>query len=308
MAEPTDRTEALENATEALVELATDVRGETHTVADPDEIAAEQATVTTRRRRPRWTRPSYWVPPLALLAAIIGFVYLVNALLGTRGYLMPQPHVVFAVFFSPKTGPDIFQALWNTAQVALVGLAIAIALGVVWAVAMNTAKWVERTTFPYAVILQSIPILAVVPLIGFWFGYDFMARVIVCVLIALFPMVSNTLFGLQSVDRGMRELFKLQNASRWIVLSKLELPAALPAIFAGMRISAGLSIVGAIVGDFFFQRGTPGIGSLISKYQARLQSPELFASILIASLFGVVIFLFFGWLARRAVGKWYDFG
>ncbi len=276
-------------------------------VADPREIAEEQATVP-RRRKPVWTKPGYWVPPVLLLGLIIGILYLVNALLGTRGYLMPQPHVIFAVYTDPKTGPEIFAALWNTAQVALVGLIIAIIIGVVWAIAMNLAKWVERTTFPYAVILQSIPILAVVPLIGFWFGYDFIARTIVCVLIALFPIVSNTLFGLQSVDRGARELFQLQKATRWIVLRKLELPTALPAMFAGMRISAGLSIVGAIVGDVFFQRGTPGIGALIAKYQSRLQSPELFASILVASLFGVVIFLFFGWLARRAVGKWYDFG
>ncbi|GAA3021932.1 ABC transporter permease [Microbacterium dextranolyticum] len=278
-----------------------------HTVADPREIAAEQASVP-RKRAPRWTKPSLWVPPILLLALIIGLVYLVNALLGTRGYLMPQPHVIFAVYADPKSGPEIFGALWNTAQVALVGLIVAIVIGVVWAIAMNLAKWVERTTFPYAVILQSIPILAVVPLIGFWFGYDFIARTIVCVLIALFPIVSNTLFGLQSVDRGARELFKLQKATRWVVLTKLELPTALPAMFAGMRISAGLSIVGAIVGDFFFQRGTPGIGAIIAKYQSRLQSPELFASILLASLFGVVIFLFFGWLARRAVGSWYDFG
>ena len=272
------------------------------------EIAAEQATVVRKRRAPKWTKPSYWAPPIALLALIIGVVYIINAALGKRSFLMPRPEEVLAVYFSPKAGPDILAALWVTTQVALVGLLLAIILGVIWAIAMNTAKWVERTTFPYAVILQSIPVLAVVPLIGFWFGYDFMARVIVCVLIALFPMVSNTLFGLQGVDRGMRELFALQKANRWTVLTKLELPAALPAIFAGMRISAGLSIVGAIVGDFFFQRGSRGIGGLIATYQARLQSPELFASILIASLFGVLIFLFFGWLARRAVGKWYDFG
>ena len=207
--------------------------------------------------------------------------------------------------------PALFIYWWAAGDVGIDAVhcwVIAIVIGVVWAVAMNLAKWVERTTFPYAVILQSIPILAVVPLIGFWFGYDFIARTIVCVLIALFPIVSNTLFGLQSVDRGARELFQLQKATRWIVLRKLELPTALPAMFAGMRISAGLSIVGAIVGDFFFQRGTPGIGALIAKYQSRLQSPELFASILLASLFGVAIFLFFGWLARRAVGKWYDFG
>jgi len=272
-------------------------------------IETPPALVTPRAPRARrGNRLGLWLPPLVLLALIVGAVYLANVLLGKRNFLLPRPDQVFAVYFNPKNGPDIFESLLHSAEVALVGLAIAIALGVLWAIAMNTAKWVERTTFPYAVILQSIPILAVVPLIGFWFGYDFAARVIVCVLIALFPMTSNTLFGLQSVDRGQRELFLLQGASKWTILTKLELPTALPAIFAGARISAGLAVVGAIVGDFFFQRGTPGIGALISKFGARLQSSELFASILLASLFGVVIFLLFGWLGRRAVGKWYDFG
>lgn len=282
---------------------------DTHT-QDATATAAAQAEPSgpATRRRPKWTRPTYWVPPIALLGVIVALVYIVNAALGTRGFLLPRPEQVIAVYADPKTGADIAAALWVSAQVALVGLLLAIVLGVSWAITMNLAKWVERTTFPYAVILQSIPILAVVPLIGFWFGYDFFARVIVCVLIALFPMVSTTLFGLQSVDRGMRELFTLQKASRWIVLRKLELPAALPSIFLGMRTSAGLSIVGAVVGDFFFQRGERGIGGLIATYQSRLQAPELFASILVASLFGVVIFLFFGWLGRRAVGKWYDFG
>jgi NitT/TauT family transport system permease protein len=266
------------------------------------------ALATPRPKVRGRSRLGLWLPPLVLLLLIIGGTYLVNILLGRRNFLLPRPDQVAAVYVDPKNGPAIFEGLLHSAEVALVGLVFAIALGVLWAIAMNSAKWVERTTFPYAVILQSIPILAIMPLIGFWFGYDFAARTIVCVLIALFPMVSNTLFGLQSVDRGHRELFKLQGASRWTILTKLELPAALPAIFAGARISAGLSVVGAIVGDFFFQRGTPGIGALISKYGARLQSPELFASILVASLFGVLIFLLFGWIGRRAVGKWYDFG
>jgi len=253
-------------------------------------------------------RVGIWGPPVALLALIVGGVYVAHYALGTRAFLLPEPHVVIGKLWDPKTAPDIWEALFHSATVALVGLVFAIVIGVVWAIAMNLARWVERTLFPYAVMLQAIPILAITPLIGFWFGYDFPSRVVVCIMIALFPMVSNTLFGLQSVDRGHRELFQLQKASRWIVLSKLELPAALPAIFAGLRISAGLSVVGAIVGDFFFQRGTPGIGALIAKYSARLNSAELFASVLVASLFGVAIFLFFGWLGRRAVGKWYDFG
>jgi NitT/TauT family transport system permease protein len=279
-------------------------------MADTANEGAAPVAVRLRRRGTNFGpgRIGLWGPPIGLLAALIAGAYALHAALGERGFLLPEPHVVLGKLVDPKTAPDIYRALGNTATVALVGLAIAIALGVVWAIGMNQAKWVERTTFPYAVILQSIPILAVVPLIGFWFGYDFFARVVVCILIALFPMVSNTLFGLQSVDRGHRELFKLQGASRWIILTKLELPAATPAIFAGMRISAGLSVVGAIVGDFFFQRGTPGIGALIAKYGARLNSAELFASILVASLFGVVIFLLFGWLGKRAVGKWYDFG
>ncbi|MBU1587234.1 MAG: ABC transporter permease [Actinobacteria bacterium] len=263
------------------------------------------------RRRGRNFGPGkigLWGPPTALLALIIVGAYIANALLGTRAFLLPTPHVVLGKLVDPKTAPDIFESLGNTALVALVGLLIAAVIGIVWAIAMSQARWVERTLFPYAVMLQAIPILAITPLIGFSFGYDFPSRVVVCVMIALFPMVSNTLFGLQSVDRAHRELFRLQGASRWTILTKLELRQATPAIFAGLRISAGLSVVGAIVGDFFFQRGNPGIGALIAKYSARLNSAELFASVLVASLFGVVIFLIFGWIGRRAVGKWYDFG
>ena len=280
----------------------------TQTVS-PSATLPEDELPPPRRKR-RTGRIAIWGPPLAVLALVIGVWYLVALVIldPKRRFLLPAPHVVFGVFGNEKTRGDVAEALWNSASVALVGLAIAIALGVLWAIAMSQARWIERSLFPYAVILQSIPILAVVPLIGFWFGYDFAARVIVCVLIALFPMVASTLFGLQSVDRSQRELFLLQGASRWTILTKLEFPTALPSIFLGMRTSAGLSVVGAIVGDFFFQRGTPGIGSLIAKYQSRLQSPELFASVIVAALFGVVIFTFFGWLGRRAVGKWYDFG
>ena len=280
----------------------------------PDDLATDNPSLAqaqpARPARRDIARVDIWGPPLAVLALVISGWYFVALVVlePDRRFLLPPPHVVLAVFGDENARVDIWVALLNTAAVAITGLALAIAIGVVWAIGMSQARWVERSLFPYAVILQSIPILAVVPLIGFWFGYDFAARTIVCVLIALFPMVSNTLFGLQSVDRSHRDLFLLQGASRWTILTKLEFPTALPAIFAGMRISAGLSVVGAIVGDFFFQRGTPGIGSLIAKYGSRLQSPELFASVIVSALFGVVIFVFFGWLGRRAVGKWYDFG
>lgn len=276
--------------------------------------AAEVAEVLPAPPAPRGAPPRsarrgmrVWGPPVAFLLAVIAVWYVVSFLLGPRAFLLPPPHTIFTeALFDPDTALDIGDALLQTITVSLAGLAAAIVIGVLWAIAMAQAKTVERTLYPYAVVLQCIPILALVPLIGFWFGQEFFARMVVSLLIALFPMVSNTLFGLQSVDRLHLELFRLQGASRWTILTKLSLPAALPAIFAGMRISAGLAVVGAIVGDFFFRRGNPGLGSVMSNYNARLQGPELFASILVASALGVAIFALFGWLAKVAVGRWYE--
>jgi NitT/TauT family transport system permease protein len=133
------------------------------------------------------------------------------------------------------------------------------------------------------------------------------SRVIVTVMIALFPLVSNTLFGLQSTDRAQRELFRLQGTGRLTTLLKLQLPAAMPAIFVGLRTAAGLAVIGAIVGDQFFQRGTPGLGVLIQVSNARLNGAGTFAAIITASLLGVAVFLLFGLLGRLAIGKWFDF-
>ena len=246
-------------------------------------------------------------PPLAVFVAILAAWSLASGLLGDQSFLLPAPYRIFTEgLLDPLVLPEIVEALGQTVLVAFTGLAIAVVIGVGWAIVMLQAKWAERSLYPYAVILQCIPILALVPLIGFWFGYGLPARVIVCVLISLFPMVSNTLFGLQSVDRSQRELFQLQRAGRWTTLWKLQLPQALPAMFVGLRTSAGLSIVGAIVGDYFFRRGTPGLGSLMSTYTSRLLAPELYASVIVAALLGVAIFVAFGLLSRLAVGRWYD--
>mgnify|MGYP000019270890 FL=1 len=251
-------------------------------------------------------RLSSYTPPIAVLAALTGLWYLASYLLlsPNRRFLMPPPHVIVAHGFSRDTLAELLPALSQTALISAVGLAISIAVGVTWAIAMSQAPWIQRSLFPYAVVLQCIPVLALVPLIGFWFGYGFPARVIACVMVALFPMVSNTLFGLQSVPASFREMFRIQGASRSTTLLKLELPTAMPAILAGMRISAGLSVVGAIVADFFFRRGQVGLGALISNYQSRVQTPQLFAAIGLACLFGVIVFWAFGWLAHRLVGKW----
>ncbi|MCR5979267.1 ABC transporter permease subunit [Gordonia jinghuaiqii] len=279
----------------------------TDPVDDKSTTEMTVATTSQGRKRPR-RKVSGVIAPLVVLAVVIGLWYLVSyAFLDPgRRFLMPPPHKVVTEGLFGPAAQAMWEALSRTATVALTGLAIAAVIGIVWAVIMSQSRLMENALFPYAVILQCIPILALVPLVGFWFGFGFSARVFVCVLISLFPIVSNTLFGFRSVDRQMRDLFALRHPSRLTVLRKLEFPAAMPAIFAGLRISAGLSVVGAIVGDFFFKQGSPGIGILIDNYRSRLQAEELFASIVLASLLGVVVFWLFGWLGNRVVGRWYQ--
>ncbi|MEP6630382.1 MAG: ABC transporter permease subunit [Lapillicoccus sp.] len=297
------------SAPSAASETASPAAAPTPVDTSPTPGAAAPTT-GLRRGRPRWVR-TFW-PPLLVLVALVGLWYAAAYYydqVQQLGYLVPYPHLVLqALFVDANSRATILTALMNSAMVALTGLVIAVVLGVGWAVLMSQAKWVERSLFPYAVILQCVPVLALVPLIGMLFGFDFSARVIVTVMIALFPMVANTLFGLQSADRAQRELFQLQGASRFTRLVKLQFPAALPSIFLGLRNSAGLSVIGAIVGDQFFQRGTPGIGVAIQIYASRLSGPELYAAILTAALFGVGVFLLFGLLTRLAVGRWYDLG
>lgn len=273
-------------------------------IHEPPTALGAMAGVHTTRRDSFW---SIVLPPLVAGAVILGIWYFVSyaVLEPDRRFLLKPPHEVLQVgFLTWDNLSEMLEALWNTAQVALIGLAIAVVIGLGLAVIMSQSKLIERAIFPYMVIIQSMPILAIVPLIGFWFGYDTTARVVVCVLIAVFPILVNSLFGLLSAEQGMHDLFTLHNANRWVRLRKLMFPAALPAIFTGLRISAGLSVIGAIVGDFLFGQGPVGIGQVIKLYAARLRGEELLAAVLLACMFGVVVFAAFGWLSNRVVGKW----
>jgi NitT/TauT family transport system permease protein len=264
--------------------------------------------------RPR-RRGQGWVvavlPPLVLGAILIGLWYFVSyvVLAPRRRFLLRPPHeVVQQGFLVWDNLHPMLDGLYWSARVALIGLVISIVLGVTIAVLMSQTIVIERATFPFLVMLQAVPILALVPLISFWFGTGENARVIVCVIIALFPIIVNTLFGLQSADQGMHDLFTLQHASRRTRLRKLMLPAALPAIFAGLRISAGLCVIGAIVGDFFFGRGKPGLGQLLKRFANRLEGEQLLATVFVACGLGVAVFLFFGWVQKRVIGRWYEPG
>jgi len=249
------------------------------------------------------------LPPVIVFILAMGvwcvFTYVV--LKPSRRFLLPPPQEVLTQGLLKWTSlHPMLTALALTAKAASLGFLIAVVLGSLLATLMCQARWLERSLFPYAVILQTIPILALVPLIGFTLGFDFRSRILICVMISIFPIITTVLFGMQSVDRGLHDLFTLQRVSRWTRLRKLMIPAALPSFFIGLRTSAGLSVIGAIVGDFYFLQGQPGIGALINSYSSQLQSDQLFAAVILCSLLGVVAFTVVGLLSRRVIGKWHE--
>jgi NitT/TauT family transport system permease protein len=267
---------------------------------------ANVVEVALPRRRGKWA--SIWIPPLLVFGLFIGFWYFFTYVIlnPDRRFLVPPPHaVVKQSFIDPTNREMLFRALGVTTAIAMIGLAIAMVLGVAFAILMSQARWVERSLYPYAVILQCVPIVAMVPVIALWFDYGYTSRVIVCALIALFPIISNTFFGLQSADQDQHDLFTLRGAGRLTRLRKLQLPAALPSIMNGFQISATLCVIGAIVADFFFKQGEPGIGIQIDLARARLANEVMFGACILASALGVAVFCAFGILGRRLVSGWH---
>jgi NitT/TauT family transport system permease protein len=249
------------------------------------------------------------VPPLVFSALIVGAWYFVSYRMLTprRRFLLQPPHKVLEVgFFDWDNFSELLDGLWSSVRVAGIGLFITIGLGILLAILMSQAKTIERALFPLLVALQATPILAMVPLIVLWWGTAQTSRIIVCVLISFFPIVLNTLFGMLSADTGLHDLITLHHGGRWTRLTKVMLPSALPAMFAGLRISAGLSVIGAIVGDFFFGRGDVGIGQLIRLYASTTAGEQMLAAVLLSSLLGVTVFWTFGALQGLVIGKWHD--
>lgn len=265
---------------------------------------------------------SLMIGPAAVFAFVIGAWYLLSwrylaPILGRgggeaaaerlRNTLLPYPHdIVGESFLNTQNLAELLSALWLDIRLSFAGLAIAAIIGVTSAVLMSQAKWIERSLYPYAVFIQTVPILALVPLIGLFFGYAFAARLLVVVIISLFPIITNTLFGLRSADRGLHDIFTLHDASRWTRLVKLQLPASIPAMMTGFQISAGLSVIGAIVGDFFFGRGERGLGNLILLYVNRLQPEQLWGALALSTGLGLFVFVVFGWLRTRLTASWYE--
>lgn len=272
----------------------------------PATPAAPAHRSQTRAKILRVTR--LVLPPLVVLAAFIGVWYFISyALLSERRrFLLPPLHRVVEVGILDWTNlQPILDALVNTTIVALSGFAIAIVIGFVFAVMMSQARWLERSFYPYAVVLQTLPVLAMTPLIGLWFGFGIGSRIMICSILALFPIITATLFGLKSVEPAQHDLFSLMKSGRLERLWRLEIPTALPSILTGLRTSGGLAVIGAIVADFFFRQGDPGIGRLLDIYRTTLETERLYAALFFSSLLGLILFLLNTLITQRLLRHWH---
>ncbi|MCP4169289.1 MAG: ABC transporter permease subunit [Fuerstiella sp.] len=218
--------------------------------------------------------------------------------------VLPSPLQICSAL--ARESGDLVDAAWCTACAALTGLAASTLLGVLTAFAFSQSRIVRRTFYPYAILLQTVPIIAIAPIIVISFGRGFHSVALVALVISLFPIITNTTTGLLQVDAGHQDLFELHSATWWQTLWKLRLPSSLPYLISGVRIAGGAAIVGAIVGEFFVGSSQPGLGSMIQKKAAGIAMDELFATVFVSTLLGVIVFgtitLAGEWILKRFFG------
>ncbi|NIF83026.1 ABC transporter permease [Comamonas sp. Tr-654] len=245
-----------------------------------------------------------------LLPALVGLVLLLvwQALvtgLELPPYLVPSPLLMLQTLMTDWAALGL--SLWVTVKITLLAFALATVAGVLISFLFVQSKLIETALFPYAVLLQVTPIVAVAPLIIIWVKDPVLSMVICAALVALFPIISNTTLGLRSVEPDLLAYFKLNRATRLQVLMRLRIPSALPYFFGGLRISSGLALIGAVVAEFVAGTGGQGAGLAYQILQAgfQLNIPRMFAALLLISLTGVALFVLMAWCTRRALGGWH---
>jgi NitT/TauT family transport system permease protein len=220
-------------------------------------------------------------------------------------YLVPSPLLMFETLVADWTPLSL--SLWVTVKITLLSFGAATVTGVLISFLFVQSKLIETALFPYAVLLQVTPIVAVAPLIIIWVKDPMGSMVICAALVALFPIISNTTLGLRSIEPDLQSYFKLNRATRWQTLVRLRIPSALPYFFGGLRISGGLALIGAVVAEFVAGTGGTGAGLAYQILQAgfQLNIPRMFAALLLISLTGVGLFALMTWLSSAALAGWH---
>jgi len=243
--------------------------------------------------------------PVFVLVLVLAVWQAVVTIFAIPPYVLPAPGLVLSTLITD--GGLLWRSLLVTLGITFEGFILAAAGGIVLAIAFNQWRAVEYSFYPYAVILQVTPVVAIAPLLLIYLPQPL--AVLACAwIVAFFPVLANTTLGLNSVDHNLLALFELYKASRWQVLWKLKLPAALPQMLAGLRIAGGLSLIGAVVAEI--AAGSAGAGSglayRIAESGYRLNIPRMFAALLLLSVAGVAIFFVLSVFSHLVLRRWHE--
>jgi NitT/TauT family transport system permease protein len=226
--------------------------------------------------------------PLLTAAVFVVIWQLFVQYSGISRFILPSPQEILVAGYRIRM--DLLAAAARTCAAAITGLACSTVLGTLIAFVFSQSGLLRRAFYPYAVLLQTVPIIAIAPIVIVSLGRGFLSISLIACVISLFPVITNTTTGLLQVDRNLLDLFRLNRAAWWQVLLRLRLPSALPYLLTGIRIAGGSAIVGAIVGEFFVGSGQPGLGALIQRKTASLALPELYAVVACSTFLGTAVF------------------
>jgi len=247
-----------------------------------------------------------WGAPLAVGIVLILVWHTLVRGFEVPKYIVPAPMLVVETLIADWE--LLFRSLLVTLKITFGAFFMAVLIGTVVAFLFVQSRWVEVSFFPYAVLLQVTPIVAIAPLIIIWVKNPTAALVVCATIIALFPIIANTTLGLRSVNAGLADLFRMNRASRWQTLTQLRIPSAAPYFFGGLRISSGLALIGAVVAEFVAGTGGTGAGLAYQILQAgfSINIPRLFAALFLITVTGVALFLLMVFLSKLALGSWHE--
>jgi len=266
-----------------------------------------ERTVTAQARVPLHQQP--WLRlllPIVLFALALAAWEAFVRIRQIPHYILPAPSLIASTLWT-NLG-SLMDSWLFTMKITFWALFLAVVGGVLLAMLFALSRWVEISLFPFAIVLQVTPIVAIAPLILIFVDSTTAALLICAWIVAFFPILSNTVVGLRSADHNLRDLFKLYGANPWQTLRLLLAPSALPYFMAGLKIAGGLSLIGAVVAEFTAGAAgkETGLASRILEASFRTEIPKMFAALVLVSLTGIAIFLVFNLVARLALGKWHE--
>jgi NitT/TauT family transport system permease protein len=247
-----------------------------------------------------------WAAPLAVGVLVLVLWHVLVKAFDVPKFLVPGPLLVAETLIADWG--LLFNSLLVTLKITFGAFFLAVVIGTLVAFLFVQSRWVEMSLFPYAVLLQVTPIVAIAPLIIIWVKQPTLALIVCATIVALFPIISNTILGLRSVNPGLVNLFRMNKATRWQTLTQLRIPSAAPYFFGGLRISSGLALIGAVVAEFVAGTGGTGAGLAYQILQAgyQINIPRLFAALLMITVTGVALFLLMVFLSKLALASWHE--